>query len=69
MSEQIKQYWHEFCQKHNLDYKTPVEAWAFRATQKDADELAFLVDRGIKTATTSAYELYSKDEAIPKTGE
>lgn len=34
MSEQIKQYWHEFCRKHNLDYETPIEAWAFGATQK-----------------------------------
>lgn len=69
MNEQIKQYWHKFCQKHNLDYETLVEAWTFGATQKDADELASLVDKGIKTATTSAYELYSKDEAVPKVGE
>ena len=69
MSEQIKQYWHEFCRKHNLDYETPIEAWAFGATQKDANELASWVDKGIKTATTSAYELYSKDEAVPKAGE
>ena len=34
-----------------------------------ADELADLVNWGIKTATTGAYELYEEDEEIPKVGE
>ena len=43
------------------------EAWEFGASP---DELASLVKRGIKTATSSAYDLYAKDsEALPKVGE
>ncbi|MDY5352337.1 MAG: ASCH domain-containing protein, partial [Lactobacillus johnsonii] len=56
MNKQLKQFWQDFCQKHNLECDTPVEAWAFGATAEDADELADLVNRRIKTATTSAYE-------------
>lgn len=33
-----------------------------------ADELAQLVIKKIKTATTSAYDLYEKDEPLPKVG-
>ncbi|TPR42904.1 ASCH domain-containing protein [Apilactobacillus micheneri] len=33
------------------------------------DQLAKLVKDGIKTATTSAYDLYEKDEPLPKIGE
>lgn len=69
MNKQLKQFWQDFCQSHNLEYDTPVEAWAFGATAEDADELADLVNRGIKTATTSAYELYDKNETIPQAGE
>lgn len=69
MDENIQTFWHQFCKKHNLNENTPVEAWAFGANQKDADELASLVDKEIKTATTSAYELYGKDEKLPKVGE
>ncbi|GLB47527.1 RNA-binding protein [Philodulcilactobacillus myokoensis] len=35
----------------------------------DADYLAQLVLNGIKTATTSAYDLYEKDEHLPIQGE
>lgn len=69
MNKQLKQFWQDFCQSHNLECDTPVEAWAFGATAEDADELAELVNRGIKTATTSAYELYDKNEKIPQVGE
>ncbi|EGL35750.1 ASCH domain protein [Parvimonas sp. oral taxon 110 str. F0139] len=34
-----------------------------------ADELVDLVNKGIKTATTGAYDLYEEDEEIPKVGE
>ena len=34
-----------------------------------ADELADLVNKGIKTATTGAYELFEEDEEILKVGE
>lgn len=69
MNSKLKQYWADFCKKHNLDEKTPVEAWAFGATDQEADQLADLVNRQIKTATTSAYELYGKDEPLPQAGE
>ena len=43
------------------------EAWEFGASP---DELAALVKSGIKTATSSAYDLYAKDsEPLPKVGE
>ena len=43
------------------------EAWAFG---DDADKLAELVVQGIKTATSSAYELYAiENEALPEAGE
>ena len=44
MNKQLKQFWEDFCQKHNLECDTPVEAWAFGATAEDADELADLVN-------------------------
>ncbi len=69
MNKQLKQFWEDFCQKHNLECDTPVEAWAFGATAEDADELADLVNRRIKTATTSAYEFYDKNEKLPQVGE
>ncbi|WP_297819550.1 ASCH domain-containing protein [uncultured Lactobacillus sp.] len=69
MNKKLELFWHDFCQRHNLNLDTPVDAWAFGATAVDADELAELVNQGIKTATTSAYELYGKDEKLPKAGE
>lgn len=65
----IEQYWQNFCDKHNLDENTPCDAWAFGMTDKEADDLANLVNQNTKTATTSAYELYAKDEPLPKVGE
>lgn len=69
MDENIQIFWHQFCKKHNLSKNTSVEAWAFGATREDANELASLVDKRIKTVTTSAYELYSKDEKLPEIGD
>lgn len=66
MNEEIQEFWYQFCSKHNLDKDTAVEAWAFGATEEEADELATLVQQGIKTATTSAYELYTQDEKLPE---
>ncbi|MCF6515338.1 ASCH domain-containing protein [Lactobacillus sp. S2-2] len=34
-----------------------------------ANELANLIKSGIKTATTSAYELYESDDPVPKVGQ
>lgn len=49
----------------------PFVTWHFSDNQRDADELAHLVRSGIKTATSSLYELYDIDEedTLPKVGE
>lgn len=65
----IEKYWQNFCDKHNLNENIPYDAWAFGMTDEQADELANLVNQNIKTATTSAYELYDKDETLPQVGE
>lgn len=39
MNSKIKQYWKNFCQKHNIDVKTQVDAFAFGATDEDAMNL------------------------------
>ncbi len=31
MNKQLKQFWQDFCQRHNLEYDTPVEVWACNA--------------------------------------
>lgn len=69
MDSEISKYWRTFCKKHNLRQDTPVEAWSFGSTDQEADNLARLVEQKIKTATTSAYELYDQDESLPKVGE
>lgn len=68
MNAEIDQYWQKFCQQHNLDKNTPVDAWSFGMTNAQADELADLVNRKIKTATTSAYEL-DEDNTLPQVGD
>ena len=67
MDEKVKQFWYNFCLKHNLATDTKVDAWAFGSSKEDADELAELVDKGIKTATTSEY--VSGDEDISNIGD
>lgn len=68
MNQQIKKYWEDFCQKHNLKKSTPVEAWALGYSDQEANKLAQLVNKGIKTATTSSLEGYQEQE-IPQVGE
>ena len=67
MDKEVKQFWQDFCLKHNLATGTKVDAWAFGSNKKDADELAELVRRGIKTATTSEY--VPGDEDMTKVGD
>ena len=67
MDKEVKLFWQDFCLKHNLPAGTKVEAWAFGSNEKDADELAELVKRGIKTATTSEY--VPGDEDMTKVGD
>lgn len=58
MSDIIKKYWKNFCYEKQIDEETEYDAWSFGNTKQMADELSDLVNREIKTATTSAYELY-----------
>ncbi|MBF1295494.1 MAG: ASCH domain-containing protein [Parvimonas sp.] len=69
MSDKIKKYWKKFCKEKNIPIDTKYEAWSFGNTKEMADELADLVNKGIKTATTGAYDLFEEDEEIPKVGE
>lgn len=59
--------WKKFCAEKDIPADTPYEAWAFGGAP---DELAELVLRGIKTATSSGYDLYFADgEEPPVVGE
>lgn len=60
-----KELWNSFCEKTNN--KTPeYTAWSFG---EEADELAWLVACGRKTATSSAYDLYREwQEDLPQPG-
>ena len=70
MDKEVREYWEDFCAEHGIEKDVPVEAWAFGIGGKQADYLAELVNRGKKTATTSAYEPYGLDgEEIPRPGE
>lgn len=65
----VDAYWIAFCQKENRSLQARHTAFRFGKTKEQADELAALVLEGVKTATTSAYELYEKDEKVPQVGE
>lgn len=67
--EQIKQYWQNFCDLQGIPITTDYSAWSYGDSIKMADELAELTRRGIKTATTSAADLYEPGEAKPFVGE
>lgn len=69
MKDVIREYWKKFCLEKNISKDTYYEAWGFGKTKQMADELSALVNDGIKTATTSAYELYETGENIPQAGE
>jgi len=62
----VQELWEKFVSKNDLKDAT-YEAWAFG---DDPDELARLVDAGIKTGTSSAYALYAlAGEEVPKHGD
>ena len=69
MCNKVKEYWKKFCEEKNIPEDTKYEAWSFGNTKEMADELAELVNCKIKTATTSAYELYEAGKHIPQVGE
>lgn len=66
-SEEIQHYWQQFQADQHItdDYYT---AEQYGDGQKIGDELADLIVKGIKTATTSALELYEPNEKKPKVG-
>ena len=69
MDDKVKEFWIKFCNEKNLSKDIKYEAWSFGNTKEMADELADLVNKGIKTATTSAFELYEVGEHILQVGE
>ena len=61
-----EEMWELFSKENHLE-KVSYEAWAFGAS---ADQLAELVMKGMKTGTSSAYDLYHlAKEPLPKKGE
>lgn len=62
-----KKFWKVFKMQQGIT-RDSYQAWSFGDTPEMADQLAELVVRGMKTATTSAYELYEADEPLPQPG-
>ena len=69
MNDKVKDFWIKFCNEKRLPTDTKYQAWSFGNTKEMADELAELVNCNIKTATTSAFELYEIGDDIPEVGE
>ncbi|WP_029409732.1 ASCH domain-containing protein [Treponema pedis] len=69
MSDKVKEFWNKFCDEKKLSKDVKYEAWGFGNTKEMADALAELVNSNVKTATTSAYELYESGEHVPQVGE
>lgn len=65
MDDKVKEFWIKFCNEMKLSKDVKYEAWSFGNTK----EMAELVNCKIKTATTSAYELYEAGDHIPQVGE
>ena len=62
-----KQMWEAFLKVNPAAAGEEVEAWYYGGN--DADKLALLTARGIKTATSSAYPLYeAQGEPLPRSG-
>lgn len=63
----ITTYWQQFKQSHPEVTTDEYEAFSLGAEDdlQQQDQLAKLVYDGLKTATTSAYDLYKQDETDP----
>lgn len=68
MNHQIHAYWQRFMTTNHLK-DAQYDAWAFGDDAEMANQLAELVVKGIKTATTSALEDYETNEPLPKVGD
>lgn len=66
MDDKIKEFWIKFCNEKKLPIDIKYQYFSFGNTKDMADKLAELVNCNIKTATTSAFELYEIGEDIPK---
>lgn len=60
-SEQIEEFWREFCEVSGVDFETPYESWYFHYHREGAKRLADLVVSGKKKATTSLAESDESD--------
>lgn len=69
VEKKIKEFWQVFCQKRGINPQCHVEVYAFGMDARQADDLATLVNQGIKTATTSAYDIYAPEERFPQVGD
>ncbi|WP_436862462.1 ASCH domain-containing protein [Staphylococcus caeli] len=67
MALSVEQYWRKFIETFPEYKGVQFEAWSFGINE---DELADLVKKGEKTATTSGYETYKVEgEKLPEVGE
>lgn len=62
--DKVQAYWDKFKIKSGIE-ENDYTAWSFGNTKEMADNLASLVAKGIKTATTSSLDLYEPNEAKP----
>ena len=64
----IEKFWADFCNNHGISKSSHYEAYSF-GDPESADYISDLVKNGIKTATSSALELYEENERIPQAGD
>ena len=64
--EKIQDYWFNFLRDKNSLYYPLGDITTFGG---EPDKLAHLVYDGVKTATTSAYDLYEPNEYMPQVGD
>lgn len=65
----IETFWQDFKNRHPEIKTNHHDTYAMGSTDENATILAHLIARGIKTATTSAVDLYGPDEPLPFVGE
>lgn len=69
--DSIKTFWNNFLKiNSNIEMKGPPVSFYFCDNEKDANECAELVERGIKQATATSLWWYEKNsEPLPKVGD
>lgn len=67
--EKIKDYWFNFLRDKNSLYYPLGDITLFGSDDSFGDELSKLVYDGVKTATSSSYELYEPTEYMPQVGD